>query len=260
MAPRESFETFNGCKIRVMRGGRGAPLLLLHGAGGAGIWLPYMEKLAQHFSLIVPEHPGFGASDTPEWLDTVGDLAYFYLDVIEQLGLTGVTVVGNSLGGWIGAEIAVRDCTRLKALVLSAAAGIHVKGVAKGDVFLWSPEQVVRNMYYDQKLAEAALARPVSEEQQFEGMKNRLTLAKLAWQPRLYNPDLHKWLHRISVPTLLLWGDHDMVIPPACGPAYQQLIPGAKLEVFKNCGHLPQIERTDDYVGRIVAFAQEAGS
>jgi pimeloyl-ACP methyl ester carboxylesterase len=260
MAPRESFESFDGCKIKIMRSGQGAPLLLLHGAGGAGTWLPYMEKLAQHFALIVPEHPGFGASDTPEWLDRVSDLAYFYLDVMEQLGLSGVTVVGNSLGGWIGAEIAVRNCTRLKALVLSAAAGIHVRGVSKGDIFLWSPEQTQRNMFHDQKLAEAVLAQPMTEEQQFAQMKNRLTLAKLAWQPRLYDPDLHKWLHRISVPTLLLWGDQDKVIPPAYGPAYRELIPGSKLEVFENCGHLPQMECTDDYVGKIVAFAKEAAS
>jgi pimeloyl-ACP methyl ester carboxylesterase len=260
MAPRESFEAFDGCKIKVMRSGEGAPLLLLHGAGGAGMWLPYMEKLAQHFALIVPEHPGFGASDTPEWLDCVGDLAYFYLDVIERLGLSDVTLVGNSLGGWIAAEIAVRNCTRLRALVLSAAAGIHVKGVPKGDLFLWSPEQTQRNMFHDQKLAEAALAQPLSEEQLFAAMKNRLTLAKLAWQPRLYNRDLHKWLHRISVPTLLLWGDRDKVIPSAYGPAYQRLIPGAKLHVFKDCGHLPQMERTDDYVGEIVAFAKEVGA
>ena len=88
-------------------------------------------------------------------------------------------------------------------------------------------------------------------------LKNRLTTAKLAWQPRLYNPDLHKWLHRISVPTLLLWGDDDKVIPPQYGPAFAKLIPGARLEVIEKCGHLPQVERADVFVSKISDFISE---
>jgi pimeloyl-ACP methyl ester carboxylesterase len=257
MAPRERFEAFAGCKIKIMRSGQGDPLVYLHGARGAAVWLPFMEKLAQHFDVIVPQHPGYGESDTPEWLDNVGDLAFFYLDAMQGLGLDRVTLVGSSLGGWIAAEIAVRSTARLKALVLSCAAGIHVQGVRKGDIFLWSPEQTARNMFHDPQFAEQALAQPVSEEQLMVEMKNRLTTAKLGWQPRLYNPHLHKWLHRIDVPTLLIWGDDDKVIPPAHGPAFQQLIPGSRLEVIKDCGHIPQVERVDEWVGKIVAFARE---
>lgn len=260
MAPRESFETFDGCKIRMLRGGKGTPLLYLHGARGLSAWVPFMEKLSQSFDVIVPEHPGFGASDTPEWLDNIGDLAYFYLDVIEVLKLDRITLVGSSLGGWLAAEIAVRSTEKLQSLVLSAAAGIHVKGLSKGDFFLWSREEGARNLFHDQKLAEQMLAQPVSEEQQMAEAKNRLTTAKLGWQPRLYNPHLYKWLHRIDVPTLLLWGDDDKVIPPGYGPAFQKLIPGSKLEVIKNCGHLPQVEHTDEFVDKIAAFAKESRS
>ncbi|MCC6948902.1 MAG: alpha/beta hydrolase [Bradyrhizobiaceae bacterium] len=259
MPGEERFETIAGCRIRLLRGGKGAPLLYLHGAGGGGIWFPFMEKLAGHFEVLAPEHPGFGASETPEWLDNVGDLAYFYLDFIEKLGLKNVTLVGSSLGGWTAAEIAVRSCAPLKTLVLSCAAGIHVKGVAKGDLFLWSPEQTVRNMYFDQKFADQILAQPLNEEQQMAAAKNRLTTAKLAWQPRLYNPHLHKWLHRISAPTLILWGDSDKVIPPAYGPAYQALVPGSRLEVFKDCGHIPQVEKMEAWTDRIIRFAAETG-
>src|SRR5437588_306101 len=102
--------------------------------------------LARHFEVIVPEHPGFGGSDTPDWLDTVGDLAYFYLDVIDALKLSCIHLVGTSLGGWIAAEIAVRSCASLETLTLSAAVGINVKGVPKGDLFMWSREQLVRNL------------------------------------------------------------------------------------------------------------------
>ena len=260
MTFRDSIETFNGCKTHLMRGGKGPPMLFLHGAAGARAWLPFMERLAQGFDLVVPEHPGFGRSDSPDWLDNVGDLAYFYLDVIETLGLSGVHLVGTSLGGWVAAEIAVRDCRDLKTLTLSAPAGIHVKGLSKGDTFLWSPEQMVRNLVHDPALAEKMLAQPVSDEQQFAEMKNRLTMAKLTWQPRLYNPHLAKWLHRINVPTLILWGDDDKVIPPGYGPAFQKLIPGSRLDVIADCGHLPQVERMEEWTGKIASFIAEVAS
>ena len=101
--------TIAGCSVNVMRGGKGPPLLFLHGAGGAGVWLPFMEKLSERYDVIVPDHPGFGRSDTPEWLDDIGDLAFFYLDFLEALDLDDVHLVGNSLGGWIAAEIAIRN-------------------------------------------------------------------------------------------------------------------------------------------------------
>ena len=133
-------------------------------------------------------------------------------------------------------------------------AGIHVKGLSKGDTFMWSPEQAVRNLVHDPALAEKMLAEPLSDEQQFAAMKNRLTMAQLTWQPRLYNPHLYKWLHRIGVPTLILWGDDDRIIPPGYGPAFRDLIPGARLETIANCGHLPQIERMEEWTDRISSF------
>ena len=260
MAHRDTFETVNGCTIRVMRGGEGAPLLFLAGSGGAPAWLPYMEQLAQRFDVIVPEHPGFGASDTPDWLDNVGDLAYFYLDAIAALGLNGIHLVGHWLGGWIAAEIAVRDGHALQSLTLSAPAGIHVKGLRKADTFMWSPEQTTRNLFHDAALAEQMLQTQPAEAEQFAEMKNRLTLAKLAWQPRLYNPHLAKWLHRIKVPTLILWGDDDKIIPPGYGPAFRDLIPGSRLDVFANCGHVPHIEATDAWVAKGAGFIEGVGS
>jgi pimeloyl-ACP methyl ester carboxylesterase len=254
MAHQDSFATFAGCKIRLMRGGQGAPLLFLHGGGGAPIWLPFMERLSQRFDVIVPEHPGYGGSDTPEWLDNVGDLAYFYLDVIEAMGLAEIHLVGTSLGGWIAAEIAVRSCAKLATLTLSSAVGIHVKGVPKGDLFMWSREQLIRNLYHDPKLAEAILAQPASDEMLMAYAKNQLASAKLGWHPRLYNPHLRKWLHRISVPTLLVWGDDDKLVPLPHGPAYAALIPGARLHVIEQCGHVPHVERAEEFVKTVADF------
>src|SRR5215467_9931903 len=193
------------CRIRVMRGGAGPPLLFLHGGGGVGIWLPCMARLAKKFDVIAPEHPGFGASDTPPWLDTVGDLANFYLDFLDQLGLSGVHLVGSSLGGWIAADLAVRNATRLASLTLIGAAGIHIDDVAQVDSFLSSEEQRIRDLFYDQLLAEAVIAGSQRPELEDAALKNRMVTAKLAWQPRNHDPHLRKWLHRIKVPTLLIW-------------------------------------------------------
>src|SRR5207249_4908495 len=126
--------------------------------------LPFMEKLAERFDVLVPEHPGFGASDEPGWLENMHDLAYFYLDVLESLELRGVHLVGSSLGGWLALEMAVRDASRLKSLVLVGPAGISVPGVSPGDVFLWSPEELARNLFFDPALAEKMLAQPVTPE------------------------------------------------------------------------------------------------
>jgi pimeloyl-ACP methyl ester carboxylesterase len=257
MAPRETFETIDGCKIRIVRAGTGAPLLYLHGAASPTMWAPHMEQLAQHFDVIAPDHPGYGASDMPDWLDNVGDLAYFYLDALEALKLDHVHIVGASLGGWIAAEMAVRNCARIKAMTLVAPAGLKVKGAPNGDIFLWTPEQLVRNLFHDQALAERALAVPLSDEQLNIAARNRLTTARLAWQPRLHNPDLPKWLHRINVPVQIIWGDHDKVTPAAHGPVYAKLIPGPRLEIMAGCGHVAQMEKPAEFVAKVVAFAGE---
>jgi pimeloyl-ACP methyl ester carboxylesterase len=242
------------CHIRLMRGGAGAPLLFLHGAGGAGIWLPCMARLAKKFDVIAPEHPGFGASDTPEWLDTIGDLANFYLDFLDELELSGVHLIGSSLGGWIAADLAVRNGSQLASLTLIGAAGIYVHGVEQVDTFLSSEEQRIRAMFYDQDLAEVVVAMSKRRELEDAALKNQMMTAKLAWQPRYHDPHLRKWLHRIKLPTLLVWGENDRLFPPAYAVAYQQLIPGAKTVILPHCGHLPHVEQGDAFVAELQSF------
>jgi len=234
-----------GCNITMMRGGAGRPLLMLHGAGGAGIWLPYMADLAARHDVIVPEHPGFGASDTPDWLDTIPDLANFYLDFLDQLDLKNVNLVGHSLGGWIAAELAARNTSRLASLTLVAAAGIHVKGIAQVDSFLQNDEQRVRAFFHDPKRAEEMLKHLARPELEDINLKNRTTTAKLIWQPRGYDPHLYKWLHRIDVPTLLLWGDADRLVPFAQAAVWAAALPKATIQRFPGAGHLLFEERPD---------------
>jgi pimeloyl-ACP methyl ester carboxylesterase len=194
----------------MMRKGQGEPLLFLHGASGAQRWLPFMESLSQSHDVIVPEHPGFGASEMPEWLDNVADLAHFYRDLMDHLGLDKVHLVGTSLGGWIAAELATCSCEKLKSLTLVAPAGLSVPGVRRPDMFMWSPEELRRTLFHDPELAKSA-PMPAAEEEVMLAMKNRLTTAKLGWSTRMHNPHLRKWLHRIKVPTLIIWGDDDQV-------------------------------------------------
>jgi pimeloyl-ACP methyl ester carboxylesterase len=245
--------TLAGCRFRLMRGGAGAPLLVLHGASGAN-WLPFMDALAQKFDVIAPENPGFGESDTPDWLDNIHDLAYFYLDLLEELKLGGIHLVGLSLGGWIATEMAVRSTQRLASLTLAGAAGLYVAGVEQMDAFLLTEEQRLRNFFYDQSKADELLKRVLRPELEDAVLKNRATVAKLTWQPRSHDPHLAKWLHRIDVPTLLIWGDHDRMFPKEHAYAYQKLIPGAKVVIVPECGHVPQIEKPKEFAAEIEAF------
>jgi pimeloyl-ACP methyl ester carboxylesterase len=251
----ESTLTVDGCNIRFRRGGKGPPLLYLHGASGAPAIQPFMEKLAEKFDVLVPEHPGFGQSDEPEWLDNLADLAYFYLDVLDQLKLSKVSVIGSSIGGWLAMEMAIREPKRFESLVLVGPAGIRIPEAQPGDIFLWSAETAARKIFVDPKFVEFALANPPDID---TGLKNKHTVAKLAWEPRLHNPMLAKWLHRLKMPIQLAWGEQDHVMPVAYAQAFQKLLPQAKLQLFSNCGHLPQTEQPEKFANSAIEFLQGA--
>ncbi len=122
--------------VKLYRAGRGSTALFLHGAGGVPQWLPFFDRLAERCELLVPEHPGFGGSDDPPGIRSMADLALFYLDLVEGAGLDRIHLIGNSLGGWLAAEILIRDRSRFRSLVQLAPAGIRVKGVPCGDNFI----------------------------------------------------------------------------------------------------------------------------
>lgn len=254
MTLSERYIEVDGCKTSLRRGGSGEPLLYLHGAAGAGTVLPFMAKLAERFDMLVPEHPGFGLSDEPEWLENIHDLAYFYLDVLRALDLRDAHVVGSSIGGWLALEMAVRDTSRIESLVLVGPSGITAPGVQPGDIFLWSPEELVRNLFFDQAIAEQRLAEPVTPEQLDISLKNRHTVARLAWEPRLHDPFLRKWLHRVDVPVKIIWGADDRILPVAYAHEFKKLMPRADVEVIPRCGHLPQVEQADAFCDIVFRF------
>ena len=243
-----------GVELELFERGQGAPILYLHGGEGIFPDLPFLDLLAKTRRVIAPSHPGFGRSSLPDWLDSVDDIGHLYLEVMDHLGLTRTDVVGFSLGGWIAAELAARNTSRLASLTLVAAAGIHVKGVAQVDSFLRNDEQRVRDFFHDPRRADEMLKHLARPELEDVNLKNRTTTAKLIWQPRGYDPHLHKWLHRIDVPTLLVWGDDDRLLPKDYAFAYQRLIPGSKVAIIPECGHLPQAEQRQAFVAALEGF------
>jgi pimeloyl-ACP methyl ester carboxylesterase len=249
--------SINGCDVAYRRAGSGPTLLYLHGAGGAYDWAPFMARLAANHDLIVPEHPGFGRSDTPSWLDSIEDLAYYLLEFAEALDLRDIHVVGSSLGGWIAMEAAVRGFPRMRSLTLSCSAGVRAKGVPTGDPFLWNRAQQFRAVLHDQAMADAAIAREPTPEQVEVELKDRYAFARVAWEPRLHNPHLKKWLHRVRVPTQVLWGANDRLLPLGHGEEIARLIPGAALRTIPDCGHLPQIEKAEAWIAAVAGFIAE---
>ena len=243
-----------GQKLRLKESGTGSTLLFLHGAGGWA-WTPLLKLLAEKYRVIAPEHPGFGRSATPDWMMSVGDLAFFYLDAIEAIGLNNVHLVGHSLGGWTAAEVAIRNTSRLKSLTLISPAGCRSE-VPFGDIFLWDAEATTRAQFHDQKLAEERIELLPQADLDVV-LQNKATVARLAWSPRLHNPQLPYWLHRINVPTLLIWGQEDKIVPYACHKPFMDKIKGARLVALAEAGHALHTENAQECDEAIAKFQGE---
>ncbi len=246
-----------GLNIQMWHGGHGAPLLVLHGAGGNPGWLPFHEALAAHFHVYAPSHPGFGASDRPDWMERVHDLAYFYRWLLEELHLAPLAVIGFSMGGWLAAEMAAMYPTLLRRIVLVGAAGMKPQQGEITDIFLITPEEVLRKQFYDptqvpdyQRLYGS---EPTLEQRQTAAW-NREMAALLTWKPYMYNPRLPVLLSQVKIPTLVVWGRQDAIVPLNCGELYQAATPGAQLVVIERCGHSPQVEKPQDFLDAVVPF------
>ncbi|MBI2756218.1 MAG: alpha/beta hydrolase [Chloroflexi bacterium] len=250
--PDERLVDVLGVQSRVSVLGDGPPLLYLHGANGPG-WPPGLRALAERFTVYQPEHPGFGTSERPEHVETAQDLALHYLDLIPSLGLRTVCLVGQSLGGWIAAEMATLCTHDLSRLVLMGAAGLLLPDEqGRVDLFALNPEKVTRALFYDQALAERALAVTPTPEDIHAAVRNRAMTARLGWSPYMANTALRTRLRRIRIPTLVVWGAQDALMPRTHAEAYRDAIPGASLELIEACGHLPAVEQP-------AAFARVVG-
>jgi pimeloyl-ACP methyl ester carboxylesterase len=252
---KEAFVTVCDCRTFVRRGGAGQPVLFLHGAGGLPGWQPFLAQLADHYDVIAPDHPGYGQSDSPAWLEEVADLAQFYLEFLKSFDLTGVRMIGHSLGGWIALEMAIRSTARMKSLTALSSAGIRVKNLGPPDIFAMDPEELVRTLFHDQRLIEQQLSATLTPEQITTMSRNRVTSARLGWNPRFCNPKLRKWLRRIDVPTHIVWGDQDRIFAPAYATELQKAIAGAKVTIIPDTGHMLHVEKANAVADAVMAFA-----
>jgi pimeloyl-ACP methyl ester carboxylesterase len=252
--------SLHGVDLELLERGAGETLLFLHDGSGLDPAAPFLDLLSERFHVIAPSHPGFGHSSLPDDFDSIDDLAFFYLDLIDALQLDGITLAGASLGGWIAAELAVRCCHRLRRLVLIDPIGIKVgdretRDIA--DVFALSQVQVAELSYHDPGGAPRLDSSSLSDDELAVIARNRESLALYTWEPYAHNPKLRRRLRRISAPALLLWGESDRIVTPAYGEAYRDAIAGARLELIAQAGHLPHQEQPAAVVERVLAFAAE---
>lgn len=258
--PRSETVSCDQVEIATQRGGDGPPLLFLPDAYIGAVWLPFHDKLAEQFDVLLPQHPGYGGADAPPWLERIPDLANFYLDLLTRLDLKRVHLVGVALGGWIAAEMAVRNTARLASLTLIDAWGLRVTEGGGIDLFADNDEQALRDLFADPKTAAAdkAVARMMAPEGEDALLKGKMLTAKLAWQPRLHDPQLGKWLHRVDVPTLIVWGDRDRILPAPYAAAWRRAIPGSTLITIAGAGHVPHVEQPNDTAAAIMNFRRAA--
>ena len=242
--------------LEVLRRGAGPPILLLHGMQHIDPQTPFLDLLGEKAEIIAPSHPGFGHSPRPDDFDTVYDLVHLYLDLLETLPYERLTLLGLSFGGWLAAEIAVKSCQHIERLILVDAFGIKLSDRETPDildVFNMSPAEVLRRSWHDPE-PWAADFNAMSDDALVTRTRNWESLSLYGWHPYMYNPQLKRWLHRISVPTLVLWGASDGVVRPDYGRAYSELIPGSRFELIERAGHHPELEQPRAFADRVTAF------
>ena len=247
-----------GSSLHIIQGGSGDPILVLHDEKGQTPPLHYAESLAQNFSLHMPSHPGFGVTEQLEWVMSVRDLASWYLRVIEELELGKVNLLGFSLGGWLAAEMACQSPQNINKMALVAPTGIKPPTGDILDMFLIVAREYMEECFLDpSSTAEYSIAYPEdADADQVEIWEaSREEAARLTWRPYMYNQALPYLLGRLKdLPTMLIWGDQDGVVPISAGEAYRDAIQGATLEIISNCGHQPEIEQADEFADLVKQF------
>jgi pimeloyl-ACP methyl ester carboxylesterase len=237
-----------GRATQVLRRGDGEPLLYLHSATGE-TWRTEFDEaaVAEGFDVIHPAHPGYEGSAGLAEIEDVHDLTFHTLDLLDALGVERTAIVGSSMGGWLGAELAVYAPERVSKLVLVDAAGL---GSPTVDMWAVAPPVLADVLFGDQDHWLAQLLRAIDLETAMPPQEILMPLlqsmeagARIGWNPYMHDPKLAGRLHRVTAPTLVVWGERDGFIPRAQGDRYAELIPHAHLELISECGHLPVLER-----------------
>jgi pimeloyl-ACP methyl ester carboxylesterase len=247
---REERLDVNGVETAVLTAGAGEPLVYLHGAGTA-FGFDHLLPLAERAQLVVPFHPGFGRSADDPAIDSLHDYVLHYLDLLDRLGIDRLSLAGESMGGCIAAWLAIEQAPRVRRLVLQSPFGLKVPGHPSTDFFSIPDEEVPGFIVADPALF-AAGPGPPSPEFLAERYREATSFARVAWKSP-YDRKLPAWLHRITAPTLLLWGAADRLHPVGQAAAWAELIPGAEVRIFPGVGHAPTFE-TPEAVAALARF------
>lgn len=252
---RESFSA--GLTIRFDEGGNGPPVLLLHGGGGPQTMLGLSNALSGYGQVLLPTHPGFSGEPRPEWFDSIGDLAFAYLDLLERLNLHNVLVIGSSMGGWIASTMALYDTTaRLSGLILIDAGGIQVAGQPVADASTLTPDELAALSFHNP----AAFSAPIPPEQAQMRAANLRTLYVYDQGQGMGDHKLQRRLGRVRIPVLVVWGESDRVITPEYGRIYAQSFPNARFLLIPEAGHLPQIEQPERLLKAVWEFVDRTAA
>jgi pimeloyl-ACP methyl ester carboxylesterase len=236
--------------------GDGHPLLVLHGGGGPQTVTGFADLLSveHHAHVITPIHPGFGGTPRPEAFTTIGHLAQLYIALLDRLDLDDVTVVGNSIGGWIAAEMALLDTTRISGIALIDAVGIEVPGHPVVVFFALTFPEIAQRSYYEpgKFLIDPSTMTP---QQQAVLAGNRAALSVYAGGTSMMDPTLRDRLSAVALPARVIWGDHDRIADPDYGRAYADAIPNADFVLLTETGHMPPLETPKRLLPAVCEFA-----
>lgn len=244
--------------VQVAEGGEGPAVLLLHGGGGPAT----VASIAEHFQsthrVFMPTHPGWNDTKRPSWLDNIDELAMVYLRFLTQRGLRDVMVIGSSLGGWLAAQMAVRDLGGLiSRLVLINAVGIELAEHPMVDFFQLTPRAIAEHSYHE---PDRFFVDPGTlPKDRLEQMRANIeTLKAIAGKPYMHDPKLLSRLAQVAIPALVLWGQSDRVATSQYGAVYARAFGNGRFELIPEAGHLPQIERPDAVFPLLDVFAHES--
>ena len=251
-----------GRKIHEIRGGEGEPLLYLHSAMGEAMWLPHLQALAECYEVHGPAHPGFLTSQGIEDIHDIEDVVIHYLAYLDRMGWRTVNVLGLSLGGWIAAELAARHPDRVGKLVLASAVGIWIREKPIADIFAVDsrfPERFQKLLFHDPNCPAAQMMpspgdMTLGDDMLVNIMNAFAATAKIGWNPLLHDPRLESMLPQIRAKTLVLWGAGDRIVAVDYGKKFARLIPGARLEVIPECGHLIPLEKPVEFHRAVTEF------
>jgi len=256
---REETVQVDDTDLIIVRGGAGRPLLVLHEELGWPGWLKWNSALARNHTLMIPQHPGYSRTPRAEWISNIRDLAGFYARYVVEQNLAPLDVIGFSLGGWIAAEMAAGNPAQFRKMVLVAPMGIRPTEGELLDFFqMMAPKHLEATVLDPEKTPEFGDLYGGQGPVEFEKWEEaRAQTARLAWTPFMHNPSLpHLLAVAPKLPSLLVWGRQDGVVPLAAGELYQSALKASKLIVLEQCGHRPEVENSSEFIREVENFLE----